>query len=64
MLDGSADSPHKDPCRDRDDGGKETNRLNRERCASGEADRKELADIEKKMATMISVIEDGGYVKA
>ena len=41
----------------------ETNRLNRERCASGEADRKELADIEKKMATMISVIEDGGYVK-
>ena len=41
----------------------ETNRLNRERSASGEADRKELADIEKKMATMISVIEDGGYVK-
>ena len=41
----------------------ETNRLNRERYASGEADRKELADIEKKMATMITVIEDGGYVK-
>ena len=41
----------------------ETNRLNRERSASGEADRKELADIDKKMATMISVIEDGGYVK-
>ena len=29
----------------------ETNRLNREGCASGEADRKELADIEKKMTT-------------
>ena len=42
---------------------KETNRLNRERCASGEAERKELAYIEKKMAAMISVIEDGGYVK-
>ena len=41
----------------------EINRRNRERSASGEADRKELVDIEKKMATMISVIEDGGYVK-
>ena len=39
----------------------ETNRLNRERNAAGEADRNELADIEKKMATMISAIEDGGY---
>ena len=36
----------------------EINRRNRERSASGEADRKELVDIEKKMATMISVIED------
>ena len=41
----------------------ETNRLNRERYASSEADRNELAGIEKKMATMITVIEDGGYVK-
>ena len=41
----------------------EINRLNRERNAAGEAGRKELAEIEKKMATMISVIEDGGYVK-
>ena len=41
----------------------ETNRLNRKRRASGESDRKELAAIEKKIATMISVIEDGGYVK-
>ena len=39
----------------------ETNRLNRECNAAGEADRNELADIEKKMATMISAIEDGGY---
>ena len=41
----------------------ETNRLNRERRGSGESDRKELAAIKKKIATMISVIEDGGYVK-
>ena len=41
----------------------EINRLNRERSVAGEADRKELAEIEKKMATMISAIEDGGYVK-
>ena len=41
----------------------ETNRLNRVRRASGETDRKELAAIEKQIATMISVIEDGGYVK-
>ena len=41
----------------------EINRRNRERSASGGVDRKELVDVEKKMATMISVIEDGGYVK-
>ena len=41
----------------------EINRLNRERSVAGEANRKELAEIEKKMATMISAIEDGGYVK-
>ncbi len=41
----------------------ETNRLNRERRASGASDRKELAEVEKKIATMISVIEDGGYVR-
>ena len=41
----------------------ETNRLNRERRASGATDRKELAEMEKKIATMIAVIEDGGYVR-
>ena len=41
----------------------ETNRLNRERRASGASDRKELAEVEKKIATMIAVIEDGGYVR-
>ena len=41
----------------------ETNRLNRERRASGEADRQELAAVKKKMKAMIDVIEDGGYVR-
>jgi len=41
----------------------ETNRLNRERRASGATDRKELAEIEKKIATMLDVIEDGGYAR-
>ena len=41
----------------------ETNRLNRERRASGAGDRKELAAVEKKIAAMIAVIEDGGYVR-
>ena len=41
----------------------ETNRLNRERRASGATDRKELADIGKKIATMVAVIEDGGYAR-
>ncbi len=41
----------------------ETNRLNRERRASGAADRKELADIEKKIRAMVAVIEDGGYAR-
>ena len=41
----------------------ETNRLNRERRASGEADRQELQAVKKKMAAMIGVIEDGGYVQ-
>ena len=27
------------------------------------SDRRELAEVEKKIATMISVIEDGGYVR-
>ena len=39
----------------------ETNRLNRERRAGGEADRKALADIEKKLKEIVTVIEDGGY---
>ena len=37
----------------------ETNRLNRERRASGASDRRELVEVEKKIA----VIEDGGYVR-
>ena len=41
----------------------ETNRINRERRASGAGERKELAGIEKKIAAMIAVIEDGGYVR-
>ena len=41
----------------------ETNRLNRARCASADAERKELSGIERKMTAMISVIEDDGYVK-
>ncbi len=40
-----------------------TNRLNRERRASAAGDRRELAAIEKKIATMIAAIEDGGYVR-
>ena len=41
----------------------ETNRLNRERRASVDTDRKELAAVEKKITKMIDIIEDGGYVK-
>ena len=41
----------------------ETNRINRERRASGAGERKELAGVEKKIAAMIAVIEDGGYVR-
>ncbi|MBV9287915.1 MAG: recombinase family protein [Hyphomicrobiales bacterium] len=39
----------------------EINRLNRERRAGGEADRKALADVEKKLKEIVTVIEDGGY---
>ena len=41
----------------------ETNRLNRKRRASGATARRELAEGEKKIATMIAAIEDGGYVR-
>ena len=41
----------------------ETNRLNRERRASGATDRKELAGIGKKIASMLDAIEEGGYVR-
>ena len=37
----------------------ETNRLNRERSASGEADRKEPTDIEKKIKGIVDAIQDG-----
>ena len=39
----------------------ETNRLNRERSASSEAERKELADIEKKVDGIVDAIQDGAY---
>ena len=39
----------------------ETNRLNRERRSSCEADRKQLADIERKIKEIVTAIEDGGY---
>ncbi|HEY6395189.1 MAG TPA: hypothetical protein VIX12_07195, partial [Candidatus Binataceae bacterium] len=39
----------------------ETNRLNRERRAGSETDRKALADIEKKLKEIVTAIEDGGY---
>jgi site-specific DNA recombinase len=39
----------------------ETNRLNRERRAGGESDRKALADVEKRLKEIVTVIEDGGY---
>ena len=39
----------------------ETNRLNRERRADSEADRKALADVEKKLKEIVTAIEDGGY---
>ena len=42
----------------------ETDRLNRERRASGESDRKELAGVEKKIADIVAAIEDGGYTRA
>ncbi len=39
----------------------ETNRLNRERRSSDDADRKALADFEKKLKEIVTAIEDGGY---
>ena len=41
----------------------ETSRLNREHRASGASDRKEPADIEKKIKALVAVIEDGGYAR-
>ena len=41
----------------------ETNRLNRERGASSEADCQELAAVKKEMKAMIDVIKDGGHVR-
>ena len=41
---------------------KEINRLNQERWTSGETHGKELAEVEKKIAIMIAVIEDGGFM--
>ncbi len=42
----------------------ETNRLNRERRSSGEADRKTLAEVEKRLNEMVTVIEEGGYSRS
>ena len=39
----------------------ETNRLNRERSASSEAERKELADVEKNIEGIVDAIQDGAY---
>jgi site-specific DNA recombinase len=39
----------------------ETNRLNRERRAGSETDRKALGDVEKKLKEIVNTIEDGGY---
>ena len=39
----------------------ETNRLNRERRSSGDADRKALADVEKSLKEIVTAIENGGY---
>jgi hypothetical protein len=41
----------------------ETNRLNRERRSTGEADRKALADIERQLKAIVKAIEDGGYTR-
>ena len=41
----------------------ETNRLNRERRTNSEADRKALADIERKLRDIVAAIEDGGYTR-
>ncbi|MDE0388757.1 MAG: DNA resolvase [Rhodospirillales bacterium] len=41
----------------------ETDRLNRERRASGARHRAELAEIEKKINAMVAVIEDGGHAR-
>ena len=38
-----------------------TNRLNRERSASSEAERKEFVDIEKKIEGIVDAIQDGAY---
>lgn len=42
----------------------ETNRLNRERRTSGEANRRELANTEKAIREIIHVIEQGGFHRA
>ena len=42
----------------------ETNRLNRERRAAGDADRKALTEVEKRIGEIIAAIEGGGYTRA
>ena len=42
----------------------DTNRLNRERRAAGDADRAALAEVEKKIAEIVAAIEDGGYTRS
>ena len=41
----------------------ETNRLNRERRASGEGHRSELAKIHRTLKQMLSAIEEGGHTR-
>lgn len=42
----------------------ETNRLKRERRSSSDADRRALADTDKQMKEIVTVIENGGYTRA
>ncbi len=42
----------------------ETNRLRRERRATAAADRRALAEMEKRIAEIVTVIEEGGYTRA
>lgn len=42
----------------------ETNRVNRERCTSGAADRKELGPLQKKIDEIVTAIHEAGFSRA